>query len=213
MFRDRRDAGKKLAKILKKYYNEKVLVLAIPRGGVIVADEIAKELNANLDIVVPRKIGSPGNPELAIGAVAQDGSLYLDENLIRDLEVSEDYIKKQKEKEVNEIKRRLKIYRKGKKFPSLKDKILIVVDDGIATGSTMKVTIKFLKKRKPKKIIIATPVVPKDTAEELREVVDEVIALEEPIFMQAIGEFYLDFRQTEDEEVIKILKEYYEKFR
>lgn len=209
MFRDRTDAGKRLAEILTKFKNENPIILAIPRGGVVVADEIAKNLNANLDIIVPRKIGAPGNPEMAIGAVAQDGSLYIDENLVKDLGVSENYIKKEMKKELQEIERRLKKYRKRKKYPSFKNKTLILVDDGIATGATMKAAIQFLKKQNPKKIIVAVPVAPRDTVNELEKIVDEVIVVEKPIFMGAIGEFYVDFRQVEDEEVINILKKYY----
>ncbi|MEM5801813.1 MAG: phosphoribosyltransferase family protein [Candidatus Aenigmatarchaeota archaeon] len=209
MFRDRTEAGKRLAEILTKFKNENPIILAIPRGGVVVADEIAKNLNANLDIIVPRKIGAPGNPELAIGAVAQDGSLYIDENLVKDLGVSENYIKKEMKKELQEIERRLKKYRKRKKYPSFKNKTLILVDDGIATGATMKAAIQFLKKQNPKKIIVAVPVAPRDTVNELEKIVDEVIVVEKPIFMGAIGEFYVDFRQVEDEEVINILKKYY----
>jgi putative phosphoribosyl transferase len=208
MFENREQAGKKLAKELKKYAGKNIIVLAIPRGGVIVAKEIAKELNSKLDLIVPRKIGAPWERELAIGAVAQDGSLVLNEDLIKELGIPKEYIQKEKEKELKEIERRLKVYRGNKKFPELKNKIVVLVDDGIATGATIKAALKFIKNQKPKKIVIAVPVAPLDTLKELEKEVDEIICLEKPKFMGAISEFYLDFKQVEDEEVVEIMKEF-----
>ena len=208
VFKNREEAGKKLAKELEKYKAEKPIVLAIPRGGIIVGKEIAKELNSKLDLVIPRKIGAPWEKELAIGAVAPDGSLILNEDLIKELEVPQAYIQAEKERELKEIERRLKVYRGDKKFPELKNKVVILVDDGIATGATIKAAINFVKNQEPKKIVVAVPVAPLDTLKELEREVDEIVCLEKPKFMGAISEFYLDFRQVEDEEVIKIMKEF-----
>lgn len=206
MFDDRSDAGKKLAVRLKKFSGKQTLVLGIPRGGVVTAYEIAKELNSPLDVIVPRKIGAPHDPEFAIGAVAPDGSIHLNDDAIKDLEIPEEYIKQAVEEELIETRRRMEVYRKNLKFPDVKGKIVIVVDDGIATGYTMFATIDFLRKLKPKKIVVAVPVSPPDTIEKLKESADDVICLEthEPFY--AIGMYYKNFEQTTDEEVIEILK-------
>lgn len=206
MFEDRIDAGKQLARKLRKYANKDTLVLGIPRGGVVTAFEVAKELKAKLDIIVPRKIGAPHDPEFAIGAVAPDGSVYLNDDAVKNLEVPEGHIEQTVEEELKETRRRMEVYRKDLKLPDVKGKTVIVVDDGIATGYTMFATIDFLRKLKPKKIVIAVPVSPPDTIEKLRERTDDVICLEthEPFY--AIGMYYKNFDQTSDEEVIEILK-------
>ncbi|MBI4010276.1 MAG: phosphoribosyltransferase [Candidatus Aenigmarchaeota archaeon] len=191
-----------------KYRGKDAIVLAIPRGGIIVGNEISKALNANLDIVVPRKIGSPDDPEFAIGAVAPDGSISLAEDVIRDYSISEHYIKSKVKEEIKEIKRRMETYRGNNPFPKLKNKIIILVDDGVATGNTIIASVKFIKKQKPKKIVIAVPVAPSDFINKVSNMVDEVISLKplEPYY--AISMHYLNFGQTTDEEVIEILKRY-----
>ena len=206
-FTDRVDAGKRLASALKDFSGKKGMVLAIPRGGVVVGYIIAKSLNLLLDVIIPRKIGAPDNPELAIGAVAEDGTAILDQNLIRYLGVSREYVKEETERQKQEIGRRLKLYRQAASYPWLKGLDVIVVDDGIATGSTMKAALASVKNRGSASITVAVPVGPPSTIEELRKMADRVVCLYNPEFFQAIGEFYTDFNQTSDEEVIGLLRE------
>ncbi len=206
-FTDRVDAGMRLASSLKNFSGKKGIVLAIPRGGVVVGYEIAKMLNLPLDVIIPRKIGAPDNPELAIGAVAEDGTAILDNRLIAYLGVSKEYIKEETERQIKEIERRLKLYRHDTSYPNLKGFDVIVVDDGIATGSTMKAALASVKNRGAVSVTVAVPVGPPSTIEELNEIADRVVCLYEPEYFQAIGEFYSNFSQTEDEEVIKLLRE------
>ena len=206
-FVDRVDAGKRLASALKNFSGKKGIVLAIPRGGVVVGYMIAKTLNLPLDIIIPRKIGAPDNPELAIGAVAEDGTAILDQNLIKYLGVSREYVIEETERQKQEIRRRLKLYRQDASYPDLKGLDVIVVDDGIATGSTMKAALASVKNRGAASITVAVPVGPPSTIEELEKMADRVVCLYTPEFFQAIGEFYNDFSQTSDEEVIGLLLE------
>lgn len=205
-FRNREEAAKRLAKELLEYRGKNPVVLAIPRGGIIIAYEVAKALNAPLDLIIPRKIGAPGNPELAIGAVTEDGTTILNQRLVAELGISKDYIELEKEDQIQEIKRRIKVYRGDAPPQSLEGKTVIVVDDGIATGATMKAAIHSIRKQSPSTIVVATPVGPPDTIEELRREVNELVCLVvfEPFF--AIGQFYEDFSQVSDEEVIRLLK-------
>ncbi len=206
MFQNRESAGKMLAEKLQKYKSKNVVVLAIPRGGLVVAREISRALEAKLDLVVAHKLGAPGNPELAIGAVAEDGLVILNEDVLRMAEVSRGFIEQQKQEQLKEIARRVSEYRGKRKPPVLKNKIVIIVDDGIATGATVRAAVAFVKNRGPKKIIVATPVCAADTFEILSREADEVVALEKPIWLGAIGEFYKEFPQVEDWEVKKILE-------
>lgn len=204
IFKDRQDAGKKLAKALAKYKNApKTIVLALPRGGVVVGYEIAKTLNLPLDIVVPRKIGAPGNPEYAIGAITETGDAIM--NDIEAREVNKDWLKLEMDKEKQEAQRRLKTYRPGPP-PQLAGKIVIVVDDGIATGYTMRAAIASVKSREPAKIIVAVPHGDRNSLEIIRQEVDEVVVLYEPTAYLAVGAHYEEFSQTSDEEVIKLIK-------
>lgn len=205
LFKNRTEAGEKLAHHLKEYADKDVIVLSIPRGGVVVGYEIAKEFNCPLDVIIPRKIGAPNNPEFAIGAVSLDGAFILNPEINKEI-LDKEYLKKEIEKQREEIKRRFKIYRGEKPFPDLNNKIVILTDDGIATGSTMLLAVKSLKE-KAKKIIIAVPVAPIDTYNRFLKIVDHFICLYLPEFFYAVGQFYEDFRQTTDEEVIKLLKE------
>ena len=206
-FTDRVDAGKRLASALSNFSGKKGIVLAIPRGGVAVGYEIAKVLNLPLDVIIPRKIGAPDNPELAIGAIAEDGTAILDNNLIKYLGVSREYIKEETERQKQEITRRLKTYRQDTSYPNLKGLDVIVVDDGIATGSTMKAALASVRNRGAASITVAVPVGPPSTIEELEKIADRVVCLYTPEYFQAIGQFYTDFSQTSDEEVIKVLRE------
>ncbi len=207
MFFDRRDAGKQLAEHLLPLAKGEVVVLAIPRGGVVVADEVASCLEAALDLVIPRKIGAPGNPELAIGAVVGE-KVIINEELKRALGVSDEYIKKEVEKELNEIARRREKYLGERRPLDLKNKTVVIVDDGLATGYTAKAAIASVKQDNPQKVILAVPVAPTDTYERLKEEVDEIVCLNVSEMFFAVGQFYSDFSQISDEEVIDILKKY-----
>jgi len=201
IFKDRHDAGKQLAKTLLKYKSKKdVVVIGIPRGGVEVAFDTAKTLKVTLGIIVTKKIPHPNEPEFAIGAVSL-GNYIINEDF-KDL----DYIKKTVREMNREIKRRYKEYTKGK-FPDLENKIVIIVDDGLATGYTMLAAIKYARSKNPKKIIVAVPVAAQDSFEKAEQIADEVICLHVPKFFDAVGSFYQEFDQLEDDEVRFYLKE------
>ena len=206
LFADRVDAGRRLAKALQDYKGKNAIVLAIPRGGVVVGFEVANALNIPLDVIIPRKIGAPGNPELAIGSVMEDGTIIMNEELIGFLQVSEDYIKEESESQRIEIERRLKFYRGAAPYPVLKYRVIIMVDDGIATGSTMKAALASVRNRGAKTVVIAIPVGPPSTLQELKKEADHVICLRSPESFMAIGQFYENFTQTTDEEVVRLLK-------
>ncbi|MFA7080620.1 MAG: phosphoribosyltransferase [Candidatus Bathyarchaeia archaeon] len=205
-FSDRKDAGKQLASALTDFSFKEGMVLAIPRGGVVVGYEIASALNFKLDVIVPRKIGTPDNPELAIGAVTEDGTMILDDSLIMYLGVSNDYIYQESERQKQEIRRRQNFYRQGVSEPEIKDKNVIVVDDGIATGYTMKAALASVRNRGAATLTVAIPVGPPSTIKELKHQADNIVCLYTPEYFQAIGQFYSDFSQTTDEEVIELLK-------
>lgn len=193
-----------MAKLLEKYKDAKdTIILALPRGGVVVGFEVAKVLNLPLDIVVPRKIGAPGNPEFAIGAITETGEMILNEEVFG---ISESYLKNEAEKERAEAERRLKLYRGNRPPLSLKNKTVILIDDGLATGLTMRAAISSVKKMKAKKIIVAVPIAPPETVELIKKEVDEIFYLEAPPLFGAVGAFYKEFGETSDEEVIDLLK-------
>ncbi len=212
-FADRIDAGKRLASALANFAGKNAIVLAIPRGGVVVGYEIAKALNSPLDVIIPRKIGAPGNPELAIGAMTEDGTIILEDALIRYMGVPVDYIKEESELQKREIERRLKFYRQNEPYPNLRGHDVIIVDDGIATGSTMKAALASVKNRGAKTVTVAVPVAPPSTIKELKKQADRVVCLNTPEYFQAIGQYYTDFTQTPDEEVIQLLKQSKQKNR
>jgi len=206
MFSNRGDAGVQLAKRLKQYKDAKeALVLALPRGGAVTGYEVASALSIPLDVLIVRKIGFPGEPELAIGAVSETGAVVLNKEIISAYGVSEEYIKNEISKQKEEISRRVRVYRGGKNIRELENKIILLVDDGVATGATMKAAIETLKKEKIKKLVVALPVAPPETAEELKEMADEFICIETPYTFIAIGVHYQDFTQVTDSEVEEIL--------
>jgi putative phosphoribosyl transferase len=207
LFSNRIDAGKQLATALKGKVGKEAVVLAIPRGGVVVGFEVARELGLPLDVIVPRKIGAPNNPELAIGAMTQDGTIILDKGLMRYLGVSEAYVQQESERQKLEIERRLKSYRGDSPKSNLEDCDVILVDDGIATGSTMKAALASVRKSGAKRVLVAVPIGPPSTIEELKKMADAVVCLFMPEDFSAIGQFYDDFDQTTDEEVRKLLRE------
>lgn len=204
MFRDRVDAGMKLGLALRDFNIEDPVVLGIPRGGVIVAVEVAKILKAPLDIAIARKIGAPFDREYAIGAINSLGSVVLNEASIRELGIPNDYIERAVKEEIEEIKRRLSIYRGERDTIDIKDKSIIVVDDGLATGLTMLSVVKGVKTNNPKRIIVAVPVASYEAIKRL-EGESEVFALYVPEYFYAVGQFYEDFHQITDEEVIYAL--------
>jgi len=207
LFKDRKDAGVQLSeKLLKKYKNNKdALVLALPRGGIVVGDVIAKNLNLKLDLIIPRKIPSPISEELAIGAVCED-SVYLNKELVEDFNISDEYLENQINEQKNKIQQRKKIYKKYFENLLIKNKIILLVDDGIATGATMFAAILALKKKKPKKIVVCIPVGPSFTLDALKKSVDELVCLCEPEAFYAISQYYENFDQVTDEEVLTILR-------
>lgn len=206
-FQNRSEAGKQLAAKLEKYRKEKnAIVIGLPRGGVITAFEVASALHLSLDIIVTRKIGAPQQPELAIGALGQDGKLTLDNDLMERLGLIEADLEQIIIEERKELKRRLKLYRGNKKSLFLNDKIVILVDDGIATGATMFAAIDAARALNAKKIVIAVPVCPPDLLLKIELVADEVICLSVPERFFSIGQFYQKFDQTSDEQVMRLLK-------
>ncbi len=204
-FRDRVDAGRRLAALLTRYQNQDAVVYALPRGGVPVAREIADALNCPLDLIIIRKIGHPSNPEYALGAIAEDGLLVVKEEELARLD--RDWFAAEKQRQLQEAGRRRQLYLGGKQPLSAAGKIAILVDDGIATGSTMLVAVKKVRREKPAKIVVAVPVSPKDTARRFAKEVDEFVAVSIPeTFWGAIGYYYDDFTQVSDEEVMALLQ-------
>jgi putative phosphoribosyl transferase len=214
LFLNRKDAGHKLAKRLlrlkqpKEGGNERIVVVAIPRGGVVVGDVITSELGAELDIVVSRKIGAPDNPEFAIGAVMPDGSYFLNQESTNMLNTPLQYIQIKTNAELKEIDRRLKCYRGSKEYGNkFEGKTVVLVDDGIATGSTILASAKWMKNRHNcNNLVIAAPVAPAEILDDLKQVADEAIVLNTPEPFIAIGRFYEDFAQVSDDEVKEIMR-------
>ena len=204
IFADRIHAGERLAKDLADLAGSDCVVLAIPRGGVIVGEVIARELGAPLDVVVPRKIGAPGNPELAIGAVAP-GIRVLDPRMIGALGVTDRYLEREIAQQEAEIERRQHAYRGGRPPQPVEGRVAIVVDDGVATGSTAVAALRWARERGAERVVLAVPVAPPQSLERLRAEADEVVVLETPQPFLAVGEWYRDFDQTTDEQVVSAL--------
>src|SRR6266446_6947448 len=207
-FSNRIEAGRQLAEKLDKYAGrEDVIVLGLPRGGVPVAYEVAKRLRAPLDVFVVRKLGVPGFEELAAGAIASGGVRVLNEDVMRAIPHADQAIETVTARETAELQRREQIYREGRPAPELRDRIAILVDDGLATGATMRAAVKAMRQRGAAKIVVAVPVGPPDTCRELEQEADETICLSTPPFFQAVGQYYEDFSQTSDEDVRELLSQ------
>ena len=205
-FRDRRDAGRRLAARLTAYAGRAdVVVLALPRGGVPVAYEVAQALGAPLDVFLVRKLGMPGHEEFAIGAIASGGVIVLNEETLRDYGVSRDQVRAVVEAEMQELERRERSYRGDRPFPDLAGRAVILIDDGLATGSTMRAAVAALRQDRPARVIVAVPTAPPETCDEMRAIVDEMVCLITPEPFYAVGLWYEDFSQTSDEEVRELL--------
>src|SRR5438552_12002260 len=205
-FANREEAGRQLAEKVDKYSGrDDVIVLGLPRGGVPVAYEVAKRLRAPLDVFIVRKLGVPGFEELAAGAIASGGVRVLNEEVMRAIPYADEAIEAVTVRETAELERREQIYRQGRPPPELRDRVVILVDDGLATGATMRAAVKALRQRGAAKIVVAVPVGPPDTCREFEDEADEVICASAPEFFQAVGQYYEDFSQTSDEEVRELL--------
>ena len=210
MFPNRSEAGQKLAQKLKEVLGEqktvnKLLILAIPRGGVVIGRQIADLLECPMDVIITKKIGAPGNPELAIGAVGTVGEPIIDEALAERVGADEDYLKNKIEKIKKNIEVQEKEFRQDKLPLDLKNKMVVITDDGVATGSTIKAAIEVVRQSNPQKIIVAIPVIARDALKEIENLADEVIYLEAPELFFAVGQFYQEFEQISDETVKELL--------
>ncbi len=207
MFKDRKDAADQLAKALEDFKDSNPIILAIPRGGIIIGDIIASKLDAELDIIVSKKIGAPYNDELAIGAIMHDGSYFPNKEIAQQLDISNEYLEEKKQIQMKEVERRLVHYR-GKTEYDLQNRLVIIVDDGVATGATLSVTALWVKNQNTQKIIIAIPGGAKDTILKLSKIVDEVIALETPDIFSAVSQIYHNFSQVNDNQVQDIMRKH-----
>jgi putative phosphoribosyl transferase len=205
-FKDRRDAGRRLAGKLSRFKDERPVVFALPRGGVPVGYEISRALGAPLDVFVSRKLGAPGQPEFGIGAVATGGVRVLNEEVVRRLGIPEDYVEYITERETAEVERRLRYFRGDRPEPDVGGRTAVLVDDGLATGVTARAAVEALRRRGPERIVLAVPVCAAQTAEYFRSGVDELVCLEFPSNLGAIGFWYRNFDQTSDEEVVELLE-------
>jgi predicted phosphoribosyltransferase len=204
-FNDRIDAGRRLAEALAERGVDADVVLAIPRGGLPLGREVADALGVPLDIVVASKIGAPHNPEFAIGAVASDGSAWLDEETIRQLGVNDEYVQREREREAENARQKAERYRDEERAPGLSGKTVLIVDDGVATGSTAISAIRLARSKGAERVVLAVPVGPRDTVAELEDEADEVVCLQMPASFGAVGQFYGRFGQVSDEEAIGYL--------
>ncbi len=205
-FANRSEAGRSLAEKLEKYANRNdLIVLGLPRGGVPVAYEVAKRLHVPLDVFIVRKLGVPGFEELAAGAIASGSVRVLNEDVMRAIPYGDAAIEAVTAKETAELQRREQIYREGRPAPDLRGNVVMLVDDGLATGATMRAAVKALRQSGAAKIVVAVPVGPPDTCREIAQEADETICLSTPEFFQAVGQYYQDFSQTSDDDVRKLL--------
>lgn len=206
LFADRQEAGERLADKLLHFKGKNPLVLAVPRGGLTVAEPVLEKTGGDLDLIITRKIGAPYQPELAIGAVTGDGFVMLNEDILSRVSADKKYIEKAVAKEVEEIKRRLKAYRGERPAPALDNRIVILIDDGVATGYTLLAALRSLQEKKPGRLVLAVPVGPPDTFKKLQQEVDELVYIEAPANFAAVGQFYRRFDQVSDAEVSTVLK-------
>ncbi|MDA8085330.1 MAG: phosphoribosyltransferase family protein [Nitrospiraceae bacterium] len=207
MFRDRIDAGARLAAALKHYRGQNVIVLGLPRGGVVTAAQVAEYLSAPLDVLIVRKLGVPWQPELAMGAISETGVIILNQEVIQTYNIPDEDVDKEIARQKKELERRIALYRKGGRLRPLKGATCILVDDGLATGATMKAAIATLKQEGLKRLVVAVPVAPPVTAREISQMVDDFVCLELDPFFTALGSYYYEFNQVPDEVVVRLLEE------
>jgi putative phosphoribosyl transferase len=205
-FEDRAEAGRAVARALERLAGRDVVVLAIPRGGVEVGAEISRAHGWPLDLVIPRKIGAPGNPELGLGAVAP-GVRVLDERMLRTLGVSPGYLDREIAEQEEEIRRRAEAYRRGRPPVELRDRVAVVVDDGVATGGTAAAALRWARSQDAARVVLAVPVAPAEAVRRLAEECDEVVCLDTPEPFMAVGQWYRSFPQTSDDQVVALLDE------
>ncbi|MPZ87329.1 MAG: phosphoribosyltransferase [Nitriliruptorales bacterium] len=206
-FQDRHDAGTRLALRLRGEHLTDPIVLALPRGGVPVAFEVAKGLNAPLDVTVTRKIGAPSRPELAVGAIAEGGEPELDRDMLNALRLTPRELAPTIALERAELERRMKHYRGDRQAPEIQGRTVLLIDDGLATGSTARAAVRSLRRRGPRRLVLAVPVCPPETARRLQEEADDVISLLTPPDFRAVGVWYVDFGQTSDAQVMTLLEQ------
>ena len=206
-FRDRQEAGQLLARELGKLRGQKAVVLGIPRGGVVLARELALALDADLDVVLARKLRTPGRVELAMGSVSEDGKLFLNEMVVQELGVNRTFIEKERATQLEEIARRSELIRKVAPKIPLAKRVVIVTDDGVATGATTQAALWAARHEDPARLIAAFPVAPEDTLKKLAEAADEVVCLRVPHMFYAVGQFYSRFEPVEDSDVLELLRD------
>lgn len=211
MFPSREEAGKVLAAKLEKFRFQKPVVLAIPRGGVVVGYQVAQKLECPLEVVIARKVGAPHNPELACGAVTPDGNVLWNHGALVYLGLDPRAMQREVDAAVEEVRRRLKAYRREGELGELAGRVAIVVDDGVATGFTTKAALAYVRRLNPAYTVLAVPVAPRDALRELAQEADEVVCLASPEPFYAVGQFYEDFQQVSDDEVISLLEHRIEK--
>lgn len=208
MFKDRKDAGMQLAKKLEDFAGQRnVLVLALPRGGVVTGVEIANRLKAPLDVLIVRKIGHPWQPELAVGAISETGCIVYNEDVVASVGVTKDYLRGEAARQRDEIARRQRLYRGGQRLVNLRGKTVILVDDGVATGATMKAAVETLNREQVGKLVVAVPVVPPGAAAELQRMVDVFVCLAIPEDFMSVGGCYSEFPQVTDADVVTLLED------
>ena len=206
IFQDREEAGRLLAAELDEYRGQNPVVLGIPRGGVVVASELAGALDAEMDIVLAHKLPTPGYGELAMGAVSEDGKLFMNQDVLDMMRIPETYIQREKTRQLGELRRRAELFRRARPRIPLKDRIVIVTDDGVATGATTQAAIWAVKLEQPAKLVAAIPIGSEDTIRRLAKDVDEMLCLRCPPMFGAVGQFYRQFHPVEDEDVLAILQ-------
>ena len=205
-FQDRRDAGRRLAALLAGQVGADALVLALPRGGVPVAAEVAGRLGLDMDVLLVRKLGVPGHEELAMGAIATGGAVILNEDLLDQLQIGQAAIARVRAREQRELQRRERVYRGNRALPALAGREVVLIDDGLATGATMRAAVAALRQQRPRKIVVAVPVAPPETVAILEREADAVLCLLTPSPFYGVGYWYQDFAQTTDEEVCGLLR-------
>jgi putative phosphoribosyl transferase len=206
LFHDRQEAGQRLAESMQEFRGSTAIVLGVPRGGVVTAYEIARALELPLDVLITHKLGAPGNPEYAIGAIAENGGVMLNDAEIDAYGIPRRYVEQEIERQGHEIERRKQMYRGGAGLPPLKGRPVIVVDDGVATGFTTAAALKAARAESPSELVLAVPVAPRETLAWLSTLADKVVCLATPEPFLAVGRFYLEFGQVSDEEVCRLLE-------